>query len=122
MAIFGDNWRNDLSYSSASTTTHSDFPCTKFEPIDMEIPPRNAVTSTPPMMSKCVTMLDVVVFPCVPATAMHFISLEISPNTSARFMIGTFFSLKCVNSARFLMAGVYITRFTSSGMLETSSV
>ena len=60
--------------------------------MDKEIPPKKAVASIPPTRKICVTMLEVVVFPCVPATATHFMPLEIMPKTAARFKIGYFFS------------------------------
>ena len=49
------------------------------------MPPIKAVTSAPHSYKMWPRMLDVVVFPCVPATAKQKVSLVIIPKTSARF-------------------------------------
>ena len=87
-AIFGCKCKNDLSNSSASTTTYllvSEI--TKFELKFLEIPPKNAEHPILELLIKCEEMVEIDVLPCVPATAIPFCSFVIIPRTSARLTI-----------------------------------
>ena len=48
------------------------------------MPPKKAEQSIPPTFKRCVIKQLVVVFPCVPATAMQNMPLEMMPKTSER--------------------------------------
>ena len=58
------------------------------------MPPKKAEQSIPPTFKRCVIKQLVVVFPCVPATAMQNMPLEMMPKTSERLKISNPLFLK----------------------------
>ena len=85
--------RKDPSLSSASTTIHLPLPNLLFFDKELIIPPFTIVGSNLPDSKIFPTKLVVVVFPCEPATAIHFLFFINSDNISARLTIGICFFL-----------------------------
>ena len=80
----GASSSSERSDSSASTTSHSPAPQPAFEPVERTAPPTRYAGSMPQPRSACTSMLDVVVLPCVPVTAIVGRSRVSSPSSSAR--------------------------------------
>ncbi len=83
-ATLGASFSSERSDSSASTTSHSPAPQPALDPVDRTSPPTRYAGSSPQPRSAWTTMLDVVVLPCVPVTAIVGRSRVISPSRSAR--------------------------------------
>ena len=87
------------TYSQASVIKWSEWPILTFPPIDFRFPPTNIVGSN----SACSNIVDnievVVVFPCVPETAIEFLySLISCPKNAALFIVNLFLFFASINS------------------------
>ena len=79
---------NEPSDSSASATKKSPVPRCAFDPEAIKVPPMAKDGSTPQPWSATVIIEEVVVFPCVPATAMLFEPRMRRASACARVRIG----------------------------------
>ena len=75
---------NEPSDSSASATKYSPVPRWAFEPEALMVPPIAKEGSAPQACRATVSIEDVVVLPCVPATAMLIDSLISKASACAR--------------------------------------
>src|SRR5581483_6141793 len=91
-ATIGERRRNVPSLSSASATRNSPCPRRAFVPSVRSFPPTTTVGSRPASRSTAATRDVVVVFPCVPATAIPYFIRMSSASISARGMTGIFSS------------------------------
>ena len=71
MEIAGLNFKKVSTYSQASQIIISDLPARPLLPINGSFPPMIAEGSFPAWINNCVSIPVVVVFPCVPETAME---------------------------------------------------
>ena len=78
--------RNERSDSSASTTIHSPSPQAALVPSERSSPPIRNAGSRPQASSTWATMPQVVVLPCVPATAIAFLSDATWPSSVPRWI------------------------------------
>ena len=87
------------TYSQASVIKWLECPILTFPPIDFKFPPTNIVGSNL-ACSNIVDKIDVVVvFPCVPDTAIEFLYYLINcPKNAALFIVNLFLFLASTNS------------------------
>ena len=89
MAMSGTSDRKVPSLSSASTTIHSPLSHTALVPISLTSPPMRNEGRNPASTRIRASIDAVVVFPCVPATAMHRRSAVMAARVCARGSTGT---------------------------------
>ena len=112
-ASTGCSTRNEASDSSASATRNSPLPRRALAPADKSRPPMTKVGSRPPSASTLAIRLVVVVFPCVPATAMPCFSRMSSASISARGTTGMPFS-RAATTSLFMPSTALDTTTTSA--------
>ena len=114
------SFRNERSDSSASITAHSPAPQAAFVPAARSSPPITNAGSRPVSISASAAIDAVVVFPCVPLTAMVRFMRDSSPRRSPRWSTGVPASRAAASSG--LSSGIAVETTTSapSGTFEAS--
>ena len=84
-ATSGRRRRNERSNSSASTASRGPSPSTRLLPKFFEMPPRKALPVPSTSRLSHATSVEVVVLPCVPATAITYLPAERWPSICDRF-------------------------------------